>query len=182
MKKGFIKYSLLWLVALGLFNAAAFLLADRGADLFWIGYGAVSLAFVLQLISTALFFKKDLLQKRVVGVPVPVFCMMSLVAVLIAGVVCVMIPNWIVIAVCYVVVVGQYVANIVVLVGAGKNGAATGFIADLKKNTAALAQKAENAEIKALAQEVSEAAASADPFSDVALAGVENKILGKLAE
>ena len=182
MKKGFIKYSLLWLVALGLFNAAAFLLADRGTDLFWIGYGAVSLAFVLQLISTALFFKKDLLQKRVVGVPVPVFCMMSLVAVLIGGVVCVMIPNWIVIAVCYVVVVGQYVANIVVLVGAGKNGAATGFIADLKKNTAALAQKAENAEIKAFAQEVSEAAASADPFSDVALAGVENKILGKLAE
>ena len=108
--------------------------------------------------------------------------MMSLVAVLIGGVVCVMIPNWIVIAVCYVVVVGQYVANIVVLVGAGKNGAATGFIADLKKNTAALAQKAENAEIKAFAQEVSEAAASADPFSDVALAGVENKILGKLAE
>jgi response regulator of citrate/malate metabolism len=50
----------------------------------------------------------------------------------------------------------------------------------LKKNTEALAQKSVNAEIKALAEEVAKAAASADPFSDVALEGVENKILAEM--
>ena len=59
MKKGFIKYSLLWLVALGLFNAAAFLIQSELDSSFWMGYGAVTGAFVLQLLSTAIFFKKD---------------------------------------------------------------------------------------------------------------------------
>ena len=181
MKKGFIKYSLLWLVALGLFNAAAFLLPnDWEASSFWICYGAVSFAFVLQLLSTAWFFKKDLLQKRLGKIPVPVFCMLILALLLIAGIVCVAVSQLIVTVVCYVIVAVQYLANIIAMVGASKNVAATGFIADLKKNTGALAQKAENADIKALAEEVAGAAASADPFSDVALAGVENKILAEM--
>lgn len=181
MKKGFIKYSLLWLIALGLFNAAAFLIPnDWESSSFWIGYSAISVAFVLQLISTAVFFKKDLLQKRLGNIPVPVFCMMILALLLIGSIVCVIVANLIVLIVCYVIVVVQYLANIIVTAGAGKTGAATGFIAELKKNTVALAQKAENTEIKALAEEVAGSAASADPFSDVALAGVENKILGEM--
>ena len=181
MKKGFINYSLFWLLALGLFNAAAFLIPnDLSASSFWIGYSAVSFAFVLQLISTAWFFKKDLLQKRLGKIPVPVFCMMDLALLLIVSIVCVMVSQMVVIVACYVIVAGQYIANIVVMIGAGKGGAATGFIADLKKNTEALVQKAENAEIKVLAEEVSGAAASADSFSDVALAGVENKILAEM--
>ena len=182
MKKGFMKYSILWLIALGIFNAVAFLLPNEHDAAFWIGYGAVSLAFVLQLISTALFFKKDLLQKRIGGYPVPVFCIMSLITHLLAGIVCAMKPLLISFIVCYLVVIMQYLANIFVMIGARKGVAATGFIADLKKNTAALSQKTDNAEIKVLAEEIAEAAASADPFSDVALAGVENKILAKLAE
>lgn len=183
MKKGFINYSLFWLVALGIFNALAFLIPnDLDATSFWIGYGAISVAFVLQLISTAWFFQKNLLKERAFGIPVPAFCIMTLVALLIVSAICVMIANWIVIAVGYLFVVLQYLANIIVLNGTGKNGAATGFIASLKKNTEALAQKAENAEIKALAEEVSRAAASADPYSDPdnALAKVESKILSEL--
>ena len=80
----------------------------------------------------------------------------------------------------YVVVGVQYIVNIVVIVVSGKDGAATGFIPELKKNTAELAKKAENDEIKALADEVAAAAASADTRSDAALAGVENKILGEM--
>ncbi len=178
MKKGFIKYSLLWLIALGLFNAAAFLLPNDLSDSsFWIGYGAVSVAFVLQLISTAWFFKKNLLQKRLGFIPVPVFCMSILIMLLMASILTLKTPF---VIGCYVIVVLQYLGNVVVLIGAKKGGAATGFVAELKTNTAAVAQKAENADIKALAEEVSNAAASADPFSDVALAGVENKILAEM--
>ena len=181
MKKGFIKYSLLWLVVLGLFNAAAFLFPnDLGDSSFWIGYGAVSFAFVLQLISTAWFFKKDLLQKRLGKMPVPVFCMMDLIALLAVGVI-VAATNVTLIVICsYVVVGAQYIANIVVIAGSGKGGAATGFVADLRERVDVLARTAENAEIKALAEEVAGAAASADPFSNVALAGVENKIRGEV--
>ena len=182
MKKGFINYSLFWLVALGIFNALAFLIPnDMNPTAFWSGYGAISAAFVLQLISTAWFFQKNLLKERAFGIPVPAFCIITLVVLLIVSGICVMVTNWIFIAVCYLFVILQYLANIIVLNGAGKNGAAKGFIADLKKNTEALAQKAENAEIKALAEEISGAAASADPYSDPdnALAKVESKILSE---
>ena len=182
MKKGFINYSLFWLVALGIFNALAFLIPNEMNSSFWIGYGAISAAFVLQLISTALFFKKDLLKQKIGGFPVPVYCIMTLVTFLLCSIVCVMTMQLIALIVCYVIVAAQYLANIVVSVSAGKNGAAKGFIADLKKNTEALVQKVENAEIKVLAEEVSNAAASADPYSDPdnALAKVESKILAEL--
>ena len=180
MKKGFIKYSLLWLVALGLFNAAAFLSPNELDSSFWMGYGAVTGAFVLQLLSTAWFFNKDLLQKRLGQIPVPVFCMMGLIALLAGSVAFAVTGMTLVVIASYVVVGVQYIANIVVIVTSGKGGAATGFIPELKKNTAALAQKAGNAEIKALAEDVAKAAAAADTFSDIALAGVENKILAEM--
>lgn len=180
MKKGFIKYSLLWLVALGIFNAVAFLMPNELNSTFWIGYGAVSAAFVLQLLSTAWFFNKDLLQKRLGQIPVPVFCMMGLIALLAGSVAFAVTGMTLVVIASYVVVGVQYIANIVVIVASGKSGAATGFIPELKKNTAELAKKAENNEIKALADEVANAAASADTRSDAALAGVENKILAEM--
>ena len=180
MKKGFIKYSLLWLVALGLFNAAAFLMPKELNNTFWIGYGAVSAAFVLQLLSTAWFFNKDLLQKRLGQIPVPVFCTMGLIALLSGSVAFAVTGMTLIVIASYVVVGVQYIVNIVVIVVSGKDGAATGFIPELKKNTAALVQKAENNEIKALADEFAKAAASADTRSDAALAGVENKILGEM--
>ena len=180
MKKGFIKYSLLWLVALGLFNAAAFLMPKELNNTFWVGYGAVSAAFVLQLLSTAWFFNKDLLQKRLGQIPVPVFCMMGLIALLAGSVAFAVTGMTLIVIASYVVVGVQYIVNIVVIVVSGKDGAATGFIPELKKNTAALAQKAANDEIKALADEVAKAAASADTRSDAALAGVENKILAEI--
>ena len=180
MKKGFIKYSLLWLVALGLFNAAAFLMPNELNNTFWIGYGAVSAAFVLQLLSTAWFFNKDLLQKRIGKIPVPVFCMMGLIVLLAVSVAFAVTGITLIVIGAYVVVGVQYIANIVVIVLSGKDGAATGFIPELKKNTAELAKQAENDEIKALADEVAKAAASADTRSDAALAGVENKILGEM--
>ena len=147
---------------------------------FWIGYGAVSAAFVLQLLSTAWFFNKDLLQKRLGQIPVPVFCMMGLIALLAGSVAFAVTGMTLIVIASYVVVGVQYIVNIVVIVVSGKDGAATGFIPELKKNTAALVQKAENDEIKALADEVAKAAASADTRSDAALAGVENKILGEM--
>lgn len=180
MKKGFIKYSLLWLVALGIFNAVAFLMPNELNSTFWISYGAVTAVFVLQLLSTAWFFNKDLLQKRLGQIPVPVFCMMGLIALLAGSVAFAVTGMTLIVIASYVVVGVQYIANIVVIVVSGKDGAATGFIPELKKNTADLAKKAENDEIKALADEVAKAAASADTRSDAALAGVENKILAEM--
>ena len=52
----------------------------------------------------------------------------------------------------------------------------------MKQSVEALAQKAANAEIKVLADEVCAAVRASDPFSDAALAGVENKINGALAK
>jgi hypothetical protein len=106
--------------------------------------------------------------------------MMGLIALLAVSVAFAVTGMTLVVIASYAVVGVQYIANIVVIVTSGKGGAATGFIPELKKNTAALAQKAGNAEIKALAEDVAKAAAAADTFSDIALAGVENKILAEM--
>ncbi|MBR6744749.1 MAG: hypothetical protein IKM00_06000 [Clostridia bacterium] len=183
MKKGLIKYSLLWLVALGLFNAAAFLIPnDLGSSSFWIGYGAISGAFVLQLISTAWFIGKDLLQKRIGKIPVPVFCIFGLVTLLTVSVVWAITTQVVVIVVCYLIVAVQYGANIVSAVGAGNAGAATGFVAELKKSAEALVQKASDGELRVLTEEVCNAVRESDTYSDPngALAGVENKILAAM--
>lgn len=183
MKKGLIKYSLLWLVALGLFNAAAFLIPnDLGSSSFWIGYGAISGAFVLQLISTAWFIGKDLLQKRIGKIPVPVFCIFGLVTLLTVSVVWAITTQVVVIVVCYLIVAAQYGANIVSAVGAGNAGAATGFVAELKKSAEALVQKASDGELRVLTEEVCNAVRESDTYSDPngALAGVENKILAAM--
>jgi hypothetical protein len=134
----------------------------------------------LQLLSTAIFFNKDLLQKRLGKMPVPVFCMTDLIVLLAVSAAFAVTGMTLIVIASYVVVGVQYIANIVVIVASGKSGAATGFIPELKKNTAELAKKAENNEIKALADEVANAAASADTRSDAALAGVENKILAEM--
>jgi len=186
MKKGFIKYAVLWLVALGLFNAITFLFPrDLTAPSFWVGYGAVSAAFVAQLIATALVFRKDLLQKRVGKMPLTVFSVVILAVLLVSSGFLALLYSvdlWIKTAVAFVIVIVQYAVNIASLIASGDTGAAKGFVADLKKDTEALVQKAQDDRIRALAEEVAGAAASADPFSDVALAGVENKTSGKLAE
>ena len=183
MKKGLIKYSLLWLVALGLFNAAAFLIPnDLGSSSFWIGYGAISVAFVLQLISTAWFIGKDLLQKRIGKIPVPVFCIFGLVTLLTVSVVWAITTQVVVIVVCYLIVAAQYGANIVSAVGAGNAGAVTGFVAELKKSAEALVQKASDGELRVLTEEVCNAVRESDTYSDPdgALAGVENKIFAAM--
>ena len=180
MKKGLLKYSILWLIALGLFNAITFLVpTETDSLLFWLGYAFISLAFVSQLVATGLVFQKDLLQKRIGSMPLTVFSFLVLILLLVAG--CVLtkisaVPTWVAILVCYLIVIVQYIANLVALAGAGDKGSAKGFVAELKQSTEALAQKAAGDEIKALADEVCAAVRASDPFSDAALAGVENKI------
>ena len=186
MKKGFMKYSLLWLVALAIFNVVAFLVPNEFEPTsFWIAYAFITLAFFAQLFCTALVFKKDLLNKKFCSIPLTAISVITLVLLVVAASICVAIAltAWIAITVCYVIVAVQYIANIVSLVNYDDKGAtAKGFIAALKNKVETISQKASNAELKALTAEVCEAVRSADTFSDAALAGVEGKILQKCEE
>ena len=186
MKKGFMKYSLIWVVALAIFNAIAFLIPNASeAPSFWLTYALITLAFFAQLFCTALVFKKDLLNKKFCNIPLTAISVITLLLLVIAGsiVVAIALTAWIAITVCYVIVAVQYIANIVSLINYDDKGAsAKGFVSTLKNKTEAISQKAGNAELKALTTEVCEAVRSADTFSDAALAGVEDKILKKCEE
>lgn len=186
MKKGFMKYSILWLVALAVFNAITFLVPNElETPSFWIAYTFITIAFFAQLFCTALVFKKDLLTKKFCNIPLTATSVITLVLLVVAASICMAISltAWISIVICYVIVIVQYIANIVSLVNYDDKGAsAKGFIAVLKTKTEAISQKATNDEIKALTGEVCEAVRSADTFSDAALAGVEDKILKKCEE
>ncbi len=191
MKKGFMKYSLLWLVALAIFNAVAFLTpgpdgADKLTSQFWIAYTFITVAFLAQLFCTALVFKKDLLNKRFCNIPLTAVSVIILLLLTAAGSVLIAIPAieaWISILVCYLIVIIHYIANITALINYDDKGAtAKGFIATLKNTTDAIARKATSEEMKALADEICAAVHSADTFSDAALAGVDDKILKKCEE
>lgn len=185
------KYTLLWLVALAIFNAVAFLTpgidgADKFTSLFWIEYAFITLAFFSQLFCTALVFKKDLLNKKFCNIPLTAVSVIILLLLTVAGSIFTAIPSvtsWIAILVCYLIVLVHYIVNITALVNYDDKGAnAKGFIATLKNTTDAMAQKATTDEMKALTDEVCTAVRSADTFSDAALAGVEDKILKKCEE
>ena len=180
------KYSLVWLVALAIFNAVTFLTSgDFEAPSFWSAYAFITIAFLAQLFCTALVFKKDLLNKKFCNVPLTAFSVIILVLLVIAGSIfmAIALTAWIAITVCYVIVIVQYIANIAALVNFDDKGmSAKGFVSALKAGTDAISQKATTDEMKALTAEVCEAVRSADLFSDAALAGVEDKILKKCEE
>ena len=192
MKKNFKFYAITWAILLALFNILVFLTPNEAAGMtkfggaFWSGYAFITLAFIGQLICGYVAFKADTREKLFLNLPLITISYAALVASVVLGSVCMMLPglpNWVGIILCAVVlalnavavVKAQAAATLVSEVGE-KVKTQTAFIKTMTVEAASLVARAKSEEAKAACKKVYEAFRYSDPMSTPALAETDAQI------
>lgn len=197
MKKSFKYYSMIWLIALVVFNVIVFVTPNEVAGMskfggaFWVGYIFITIAFLGQLACAFKAFKVENLQKVFYNIPLISISYTGLVAMLIAGTACMVIPNfpnWLGIIICMLILALSVISIIKASVAADIVGeidekikTQTQFIKMLTVDSQVLMTSVTNAELKAEAKKVYEAIRYSDPMSNPALDEVEKQIQNEFA-
>lgn len=181
MKK-FGVYSAIWAIALAIFNVIVFVTPSEAGDMykfggaFWVGYVAITVAFVAQLACAFFAFKEKNLTKLFYNIPLISISYTGLVIMLIAGTLCMAIPNlpnWIGIIVCAIILLFNAIALIkasaAARVVAGideKVAVETSFIRRLTAQAELLMSATATEELRVTAKKVYEAIRYSDPVSE----------------
>lgn len=179
MKK-FGVYSAIWAIVLGIFNLIVFLTPNEAGDMykfggaFWVGYIAITVAFVAQLVCAFFALREKSQTKLFYNIPLIKISYTGLVIMLIAGTLCMAIPNlpnWIGIIACALVLLFNAIALIkasaAARVVAGideKVAVETSFIKELTAEAELLTSTAAE-ELRSTAKKVYEAIRYSDPVS-----------------
>ena len=193
MNKNFKSYTLIWTIALVIFNVLAFALhigitGGTYGSTFWIGYISVLIGLIGQLICAYialngnLFYNYSVFSVGYIGLAV----------IFVAGILCIAIPQipaWIAIIVCVIILAVNAIkiikarAPIDIVERIDKEiKTKTFFIKSLTADAASVMDKATTAEIKTIAEKVWNEIRYSDPMSDNALASVESQITIKFEE
>ena len=193
MKKAIKFYSIIWFLALALFNIIVFVTpsdwGNKYEGAFWAGYVFITVVFVAQLFCASFALKDESLTKTFYRIPAVSICYIGLVAMLIAGSISMLLPlieQWLGIIVCTVVLVINAIAVIksttaatIVEVIDEKIAARTAFIKDLTAEVEALSYIASTAELKAEVKKVYEAFRYSDPMDNDSLSEICRQIKAK---
>lgn len=192
MNKNFKYYAGIWAILLVIFNIATFVSPNEAAGMikfggaFWVGYIAITLAFIGQLAVSFLAFDAKNMQKLFYKIPLIRISWSGLVLTLVFGVLCMTIPdlpNWIGIIACFAVLAfnalslakANIAADIVSEID-DKVKAQTSFIKTLTVDAESLMSRAQNETAKVAAKKVYEAVRYSDPMSNDGLSGIESEI------
>lgn len=190
MKKSFSIYTLVWVICYILFNVITFAVPSdvsgvyKDEPTFWVGYLFITFAFIGQLVVGYIAFKQANLQKTFYNIPLLYVSYVGLIVTLFFGALSMVImPVWLGIIVCFIVLALTAIAII------GAKGAAdivdnidekvkvkTFFIKALTVDAESMSARAQSPEVKAECKKVYEAVRYSDPMSHDALAGIESQI------
>ena len=186
MKKSFKIYSLIWAICLAVFNVITFVTPSNFSGTFWIGYIFITIAFIGQLICAFVAFKAENLKKFFYNIPLISISYGGLVAMLIVGSIFMVIPvlpEWIGIIVCIIVLVFNAIAIIKATAAADivsgideKIKAQTFFIKSLSVDAQSLMTSAKSDELRAEAKKVYEKIRYSDPMANPALSELDTQI------
>ena len=185
MKKKFGIYAVIWAVALVVFNVVSFTVAlNTGKELnasFFIGYGAVTAAFIGQLLCAYFAFRADSLKKFFYNVSLISLSYGGLVAMLVLGSLTMLIPDtfsFVGIIACAVVL-----AAYIITVAKAKLAieAVEQFIRLLTADAESLKGHAADDNARQACEKVYEAVRYSDPVSNPLLSGIESDISVKFS-
>ena len=198
MKKTFKFYALIWLIAIALFNVVCFVTPNETETMtkfggaFWAGYIFITLALIGQLVCGYFAFKAENAEKLFYRLPLISVSFTGLIVMLIAGALCMAIPDvpaWLGIVICAIVLgvtaiaVSKAAAAAELVEETGnKVKAKTAFIKMLTADADSLVSAAGDPEMKEICRKVYEEIRYSDPMSADGLAGVEWQISMKFAE
>ena len=194
MKKNFKSYAIVWAIGLVIFNLCAFLIPSetRFTPSFWLGYGFITLAFILHL-GTAFFgFKEESKEKFFLNISTITISFTTLICTAIVGAITMAvpgIPEWLGSILCFacfgIGIVATLFAKTAGDIVAKKDEeikVQTFFVKSLTVDADTLVSQAKTPEIKAELTKVYEAIRYSDPKSCDALSGAESQITLKFNE
>lgn len=199
MKKHFKSYAVIWAILLALFNLVVFLARPvlpgyevRYDARFWLAWGFVLAAFVGNLVCAYFAFKAESLTKMFYNLPLITVSQGGLIATLVAGCACMLIPNcpaWVAVILCALipgltavaVVKAGWAADAVERIDE-KVALQTSFIKNLTVEAQSVLARAKSDGVKKECKKVYEAVRYSDPMSNEALSVIEAKITVKLDE
>lgn len=192
MKKNFKYYSVIWLISLVVFNVIVFVAPNEAAGMskfggaFWAGYIFITIAFIGQLACAYKAFKQENLQKLFYNIPLISISYTGLIATLITGTACMVIPNlpnWVGIIICMLILALSGISIIKASVAADIVGkiddkikTQTQFVKMLTVDSQVLMTSVTNAELKAEVKKVYESIRYSDPMSNPTLDEAEAQI------
>lgn len=192
MKKNFKYYSVIWLILLVIFNVIVFVTPNEATGMskfggaFWVAYIFITIAFLGQLACAFKAFKEENLQNVFYNIPLISISYTGLIAMLIAGTACMVIPNipnWVGIIICMSILALSGTSIIKASVAADIVGkidekikTQTQFIKMLTVDSQVLMTSTTNVELKAEAKKVYESIRYSDPMSNPALDEAETQI------
>lgn len=192
MKKNFKFYAVSWALLFAIFNVLVFAVGFKNNASFWTAYITSVIAMLLQLVCAKISFKPEKLDRLFLNIPVISITFTGMVASMIIGAVCMVIPSVPVVAIIVIeylilaftgisVLKANAAAEIVNEVGE-KVKEKTQFIKLTTVDAQNLMNSAKSESIKSACKKVYEALRYSDPMSSEALAREEAEIADKMAE
>lgn len=192
MKKGFKFYDLAWLILFALFNAIVFICPalfkweNKFDGTFWIGYTFITITFIGQLICSYFAFESDSKSKLFLNLPLITISYSALITSIIVGTVCMvspMLPNWLGIICCFIIL-GFSAVSVIKAVAAAdivdsidkKVKSDTNFIKSLTTDAQNLMNRANAPMLKTQCKKVYEALLYSDPVSNEKIVDIEQRI------
>lgn len=197
MKSNFKYYVIVWAVLVAIFNVIVFVTPNEVAGVskfdgsFWVGYIFIMITFVAQL-GVAWYSLKDDITKTFYRMPLLSISYGSLIAMMVVGIVCMVIPGfpvWVGVIFCLLVLAFSIVSMMQAQAAASvisdidtKIKNKTFFIKSLTVDIDSLLARATSSEMSEELKKVYEAVRYSDPMSNDALSGIESSITIKVSE
>lgn len=194
MKKNFKSYVIVWVIGLAIFNLCAFLVPSpaKFTPSFWLGYGFITLAFILHLGTAYFTFKEETKEKLFLNISTITINFITLVCTAIVAAITMVspgFPDWLGAILCFACF-GIGIAATLLAKTAGdmvakkdeKIKAQTFFIKSLTVDAESLISRAKSENIKAECKKVYEAVRYSDPMNSAALASIESDITIKFSK
>ena len=192
MKKTFKQYTILWMILLAAYNIIVFAVRPIAGFVrlydarFWISWGCVILAFLIQLLLARKAFQNESKECFFLNIPLITVSYAALIVMIVAASVLMLIPDchaWIAIIVCAVICAFSGLAVVKAGIAADevatvdeKIKGSTLFIKSFTVDAENLMAQARSEQAKAACKKVSEAIRYSDPMSHDALASIESQI------
>lgn len=190
--KNTVAFGLIYVILLGVFNLLVFTISKSRNDVFWLSYGFMTLAFVVQIVSMFMSFKSADVETAFFGIPLASFSVFYLCAELVIGALFMIfqMASFTLALVIQVLVLAVFL--IIAIISLLSRDTVQQISDNVKEHVSnlksvlvdieMLMDGCTDPELKASLRKLSETVKYSDPISNEAVADVEQRIMRKISE
>ena len=190
--KNTVAFGLIYVILLGVFNLLVFTISKSRNDVFWLSYGFMTLAFVVQIVSMFLSFKSADVETAFFGIPLASFSVFYLGAELVIGALFMIFQMASLTLALVIQVLVLAVFSIIAIISLLSRDTVQQISDNVKEHVSnlksvlvdieMLMDGCTDPELKASLRKLSETVKYSDPISNEAVADVEQRIMRKISE